>query len=82
VLSLRTLAPLRLELTVRCQHGTYVKEWISGDERRTTPSLSDLLGVGCRCELLDVAEILTDEAPAAAAGTSDAADPRLRAGGP
>ena len=52
------------ELVVRmqCQHGTYVKEWISGDEGRTTPSLASLLGVACQCKQLDVEEILTDEA--------------------
>ena len=42
-----------------CQHGTYVKEWISGDDERTSPSLAKLLGVGCRCAELDVQEILT-----------------------
>jgi tRNA pseudouridine synthase 10 len=46
---------------VHCQHGTYVKEWISGDEGRTTPSLASLLGVGARCRQLDVEEILTDD---------------------
>jgi tRNA pseudouridine synthase 10 len=49
------------ELRVVCQHGTYVKEWISGDEARTTPSLAALLGVPCRCAELDVEEILTDD---------------------
>ena len=50
-----------LELRVMCQHGTYVKEWISGDDGRTTPSLSTLLGVGCECRQLDVDEIMTDD---------------------
>jgi len=50
-----------LELRLVCQHGTYVKEWISGDEGRTTPSLAALLGVPCRCAVLDVEEILTDD---------------------
>lgn len=63
VLSLREIAPQRLELRVLCQHGTYVKEWISGDDGRTTPSLSSLLGVSCRCEVLDVEEVLTDDVP-------------------
>jgi hypothetical protein len=51
-----------LELRVLCQHGTYVKEWISGDEGRTTPSLSSLLGA-VPCAVLDVEEILTDDVP-------------------
>lgn len=61
VLALRPIGDLRLELRVLCQHGTYVKEWISGDENRTEPSLASLLGVGCRCAVLDVEEILTDD---------------------
>ncbi len=49
-----------LELRVRCEHGTYVKEWVSGEEGRTRPSLTDLLEVSCACEQLDVLEILTE----------------------
>ena len=59
VLSLEPRSEGQFELRVVCQHGTYVKEWISGDEERTTPSLAKLLGVGCRCAALDVEEILT-----------------------
>lgn len=60
VLSLQPLANGRLELRVLCQHGTYVKEWISGDDGRTTPSLAQLLGVASACAVLDVEEIVTD----------------------
>jgi tRNA pseudouridine synthase 10 len=59
VLSLDERAEGVLELRVVCQHGTYVKEWISGDEERTSPSLAKLLGVGCHCAVLDVEDILT-----------------------
>jgi tRNA pseudouridine synthase 10 len=48
-----------LDLDLRCEHGTYVKEWVSGDDGRTLPSLTTLLGVGCICVELDVLEILT-----------------------
>ena len=61
VLSLKPCDEGTLELRVVCQHGTYVKEWISGDEERTSPSLATLLGVGCRCAVLDVEEILTPD---------------------
>ena len=61
VLSLKPRDEGTLELRVVCQHGTYVKEWISGDEERTSPSLATLLGVGCRCAVLDVEEILTPD---------------------
>ncbi len=50
----------RLELKLQCEHGTYVKEWVSGDDNRTKPSLAELLGVSARCAVLDVEEILTD----------------------
>lgn len=63
ILELRQIAPLLLELRVQCQHGTYVKEWISGDEGRTEPSLASLLAVPCLCAVLDVEEILTDDVP-------------------
>lgn len=63
VLELRSVNAATVELRVLCQHGTYVKEWISGDDGRTTPSLASLLGVACSCTLLDVMEILTDEVP-------------------
>lgn len=63
VLSLTELAADRLELRILCQHGTYVKEWVSGDDTRTSPSLAVLLGVPCRCDLLDVEEVMTDDVP-------------------
>jgi len=44
----------KLELVVRCQGGLYVKELISGDEGRTEPSVSGVLGYGARCVELDV----------------------------
>jgi tRNA pseudouridine synthase 10 len=41
----------------RVQGGTYVKELISGDEGRTSPSLSEVLGTPCVCIQLDVVGI-------------------------
>lgn len=61
VLAARVLAPQRVELELLCQHGTYVKEWISGDDGRTTPSFASLLGAPGRCDVLDVLEILTPD---------------------
>ena len=49
---------------MRTQHGTYVKEVLSGEEGKTEPSLSTLLGVPCRCKLLDVLAILDEEGEA------------------
>ncbi len=46
------------DLDLRCAHGTYVKEWVSGDAGRTAPSLASLLQVGAVCELLDVLDVV------------------------
>jgi len=45
---------------VRTASGTYVKELVSGDAGRTTPSLSEVLGVLCTTAVLDVLEIHWD----------------------
>lgn len=45
-------------LLIRSAHGTYVKEAVSGDEGRTRPSLSELVGAPCTCVELDVMSIL------------------------
>jgi tRNA pseudouridine synthase 10 len=45
------------DLAVTADAGTYVKELIHGDEGRTTPSLAQLLGVGCEVLELDVLEV-------------------------
>ncbi len=50
-------APPRLDLRIDCEHGTYVKEWISGEDGRSQPSLSDLLDCSCHCAALDVLAI-------------------------
>jgi tRNA pseudouridine synthase 10 len=49
-----------LEGYFKVQGGTYVKELISGDEGRTSPSLSSVLGTSCRCAQLDVTAIHTN----------------------
>ena len=46
---------------LRTQHGTYVKEAISGEDGATRPSLSELLGARCECLELDVTGILDEE---------------------
>ena len=49
-----------VEFLIRCQGGLYVKEFITGDEGRTTPSISDTLGIEVipiEVDVLDVIEI-------------------------
>jgi len=45
------------EIKMKTSHGTYVKEFISGDEERSVPSISSILGIKCKCIQLDVLEI-------------------------
>ncbi len=47
----------RFELTVRCQGGLYVKELVDGDEGRTTPSITALIGKKARCIELNVLNV-------------------------
>lgn len=56
-LTWRLIDPRTLELTVRAQAGTYIKELISGDSGRTRPSVAEVLGVAAECVELDVAAI-------------------------
>lgn len=52
--------PTRWEVELTTQHGTYVKEVLSGEDGRTRPSLGELSGTPCRCLELDVLEILDE----------------------
>ena len=53
-------------ITLNTQHGTYVKEVLSGEGGKTDPSLTGLLGVPSRCVELDVLNILEAEGNAPA----------------
>lgn len=51
----------KFEVLIHAQAGTYIKEFITGDEGRTTPSISELLNTPCECLELDVVEIYPTE---------------------
>jgi len=51
----------RAEMEIRCQGGLYVKELVSGDEGRTTPNVSELLGNRAKPLKLDVLNIIMDD---------------------
>ncbi len=53
----RKINPREFELIVRCESGLYVKELVSGDDGRTEPSVSQILGANCSCTNLDVIKI-------------------------
>jgi tRNA pseudouridine synthase 10 len=46
-----------LELVIECEGGLYIKELISGDENRSKPSVSEILGTNARCVQLDVMHV-------------------------
>ncbi len=50
----------KLVVDIRADAGTYIKELIHGDQGRTTPSFSSLLGKKCICTRLDVIKIEDD----------------------
>lgn len=52
-----SMTGLKAELVIEADSGLYIKELISGDEGRTKPSLTELMGVACRVEELDVVEV-------------------------
>jgi len=60
-LKLKQLKPTKAELYIRCQGGLYVKELISGDGGRTTPSISGLSETPTKCLELDVLEVSLKE---------------------
>ena len=46
-----------VELEIRTEAGLYVKELVSGDAGRTSPSVAEVLGVAAECAELDVTAI-------------------------
>jgi len=53
----RQLGPQDVELDIRAQAGTYIKELVSGDDGRTRPSVAEVLGMPAECAELDVLAI-------------------------
>lgn len=49
----------KFEMIIDCEGGLYIKELISGDEGRSNPSVSEILGTSALCTQLDVLEVNT-----------------------
>lgn len=56
-LKFKRLDDKRIDLTIECEAGTYVKELISGDSSRTKPSVAGLLNNNVKKIVLDVIRI-------------------------
>ena len=54
----KKLSPHKAEMKVRCAGGLYVKELVTGDEGRTTPSVSELLSIKAKPVKLDVLKVI------------------------
>jgi tRNA pseudouridine synthase 10 len=54
ILKKEILTETEIILEIKAEAGLYIKEFISSDEKRTTPSISDILGKTCQCRELDV----------------------------
>lgn len=55
--SYEKLGDREIELEIRSEAGTYIKELVTGDDGNTQPSVSGILGTGAEVETLDVIEI-------------------------
>jgi tRNA pseudouridine synthase 10 len=54
----KKLSQKRAEIKIRCQGGLYVKELVTGDDGRTTPSVSEILGIKAKPIKLDVLKVI------------------------
>lgn len=61
ILKLERVSDTEIRLELRSDSGTYIKEFISGDNGRTEPSLTSLIGIPASCVQLDVTDIPTDK---------------------
>jgi tRNA pseudouridine synthase 10 len=60
-LKVKKISAKEAEMLVRTQGGLYVKELVSGDEKRTTPSVSELLDNPAKTLKLDVLNVIVDD---------------------
>jgi tRNA pseudouridine synthase 10 len=58
--NVKKLSPKKAEMKIRCQGGLYVKELVTGDEGRTEPSISKILGNIAKPMKLDVLNVIME----------------------
>ena len=56
-LSYEIIDDVTFSIRIKTEGGLYIKELISGDEGRSQPNISEILGVKAVCEQLDVVEV-------------------------
>ncbi|MEM1539037.1 MAG: tRNA pseudouridine(54/55) synthase Pus10 [Candidatus Bathyarchaeia archaeon] len=57
----KRLSPRTVEMRILCQGGLYVKELVTGDDGRTTPSVSEILGCKAKPIKLDVLNVIMED---------------------
>lgn len=60
-LKVKKVSLKRALMEISCQGGLYVKELVSGDEARTQPNVSDLLGNRAKTLKLDVLKVMVND---------------------
>jgi tRNA pseudouridine synthase 10 len=56
-INIESVKDTRAQIVLETESGTYIKELISGDNGRTQPNISDLIGIPCIVKELDVIDI-------------------------
>jgi tRNA pseudouridine synthase 10 len=59
--NVKKLSPRKAEMKIRCQGGLYVKELVTGDGGRTTPSISEILKNKAKPMKLDVLRVIMED---------------------
>lgn len=59
-LKVTRVSPTQAELVVHCEGGLYIKEFISGDAGRTSPSVTEVTQSPAQCVELDVLKVYTE----------------------
>jgi tRNA pseudouridine synthase 10 len=54
VLEVKKTSDTNFQIEIKAEAGLYVKEFISGEGEKTKPSISEIIGVNCKCTQLDV----------------------------
>ncbi len=55
--TIESVEDIRATLTLETESGTYIKEFVSGDDNKTQPNFSELIGIPCIVKELDVIEV-------------------------
>jgi tRNA pseudouridine synthase 10 len=55
--TIESVEGIRAILTLEAESGTYIKEFVSGDDNKTQPNLSELIGIPCKVKELDVIDV-------------------------